>query len=582
MVGFPRIRLAGATPGKPVILRYAEVLYPELPEHAGLEGTPMMENLRAALVHDIYYPKGGDEVIQPRFTFHGYRYVEISGIDAALPLSAVQGLVVSSVDEFSADYESSNDLVNRLWDNIQWSMRGNFLSIPTDTPARNERMGWSGDISVFARTANYMAHVNPFMTRHMLAMRDLQSPAGRFPDVAPVGGGFGGTLWGSAGVVVAWETYRQYGDLALLRDHYPAMVRYVDYLQDRRDPQSGALLEGPLGDWLSPEGDRNDNTLLWEAYNAYLLEILAKVASLLGEEPDATRFRQLHAESMAFFGDTYVDAANGRTVSSAMVQQPFSPPEYDPESGGTLVDTQASYAIPIALGVLDETNLKRAAEHLVETIERENVDDGGVRRPPYSLMTGFIGTAALGDALSMVGRDDLAYRLLQQTSYPSWLYPVQNGATTIWERLNSYTVDAGFGGNNSMNSFNHYAFGAIGGWMMSRSLGIRPPPDSAGYRHFILAPSPDPTGEMTWARGYFDSLHGRIESEWKVADNATRYRFVVPENTTATLRLPVTSGAEVKTDADVVPAGDEGSTQIYELGPGTFEFAVTAAPAEPN
>ena len=581
MVGVPRIRLNGAEPGTAVVLRFAEMLYPDMPEHAALAGTPMMENIRAALSHDIYYAKGGEEVIQPRFTFHGYRYVEVSGIDTALPLDAVQGLVISSVDGFSASYETSNATVNRLWENITWSMRGNFLSIPTDTPARNERMGWSGDINVFARTANYMSHVNPFMTRHLLAMRDIQSNAGRFPDVAPVGGGFGGTLWGSAGVIVPWETYRQYGDISLLRDHYAAMVRYVEFLQTRRTPDTGILLEGWLGDWLSPEGEKNDNSLLWEAYNVYLYDILSRVAVLLGESDDADRFRAARDASKRFFNETYIDADTGRTVSSGMVLQSFGPPpSFDPESRGTLVDTQASYAIPIAFNVLDEVNLPRAREHLIEAVERANVDDGGTERPPYSLMTGFIGTAALGDALTAIGRDDLAYRLLQQTTYPSWLYPVINGATTIWERLNSYTVDEGFGGNNSMNSFNHYAFGAIGGWMMSRSLGIRPPEDAAGYQHFILAPSADPTGQMSYARGHYDSMYGRIESEWSVEADAVNYRFVVPPNTTATLYLPAPDGAQVTSAADIVAARQEGAAAVFDLGPGRYDFAVSGA-AEP-
>lgn len=580
MVGFPRISLGDVSTGEPVILRYSEVLYPELPAHAGLERTPMMENLRAALVHDIYYPGGDDSVIQPRFTFHGYRYLEVSGLAEALPLTAVEGLVVSSVTDFSANYETSNPTVNRLWENIKWSMRGNFLSIPTDTPARNERMGWSGDISVFARTANYLGQVNPFMTRHLLAMRDLQSDEGRFPDVAPVGGGFGGTLWGSAGVTVAWETYRQYGDRSLLSEHYPAMRRYVDFLDASRDPEYGLIQEGPLGDWLSPEGEKNDNTLLWEAYFVYLADVLRQSAEILGQDADAARFEALHGKQKAFFNDTYVDAETGRTVSSGFQQILFGPPPtIDPATRGELVDTQASYAIPIALGVFDADNLERAYEHLANTIERENVDDGGTQRPAYSLMTGFIGTAAIGDALSAAGRDDLAYRLLQQTSYPSWLYPVLNGATTIWERLDSYTVEAGFGGNNSMNSFNHYAFGAVGGWMMSRSLGIRPADGSAGYSEFVLAPSPDPTGQMTWAKGYYDSLHGRISSAWSIDGDATTFSFVVPDNTNATLKLPVPEGANV--DGDTEALRGEEAAAIFALGPGQHEFTVTrtAAPS---
>jgi len=576
MVGFPRIHLANAREGRPVVLRYSEVLYPDLPEHEGLVGTLMMENLRAALVHDIYYPGGGDEVIQPRFTFHGYRYIEISGIDEPLPLQSVEGLVVSSVTNLASDFETSNSLVNSLWKNITWSFRSNFLSIPTDTPARNERMGWNGDLSVFSRTANYLAHIDPFITRHMQAMRDLQSKDGRFPDVAPVGGGFGGTLWGSAGIIVPWETYLQYGDMDLLRDHYPAMARYVEYLLTRTDSSSGVLLEGPLGDWLSPEGNRNDNSLLWEAYFVHSLDIVASTAELLGLSEDAAHFRGLHDQRKAFFNETYVNAESGKTVSSGVAMGGFGgPARIDEEKRGTIVDTQASYAVPIAMGIFSDANLPLAEQHLAEAIERENVDDGGALRPPYSLMTGFIGTASLPQALSMSGRDDLAYRLLQQTSYPSWLYSVVNGATTIWERLNSYTVEAGFGGNNSMNSFNHYAFGAVGAWMMSYALGIQRLEESPAFREFVLAPRPDPTGQMTWARGHYDSMYGRIESGWSVEGTDIHYRFTVPENTTAALHLPADETSSISTTSDALFVGQDGSTRTYSLGPGEHQFTVS-------
>ena len=232
MVGVPRIEISDSTAGDKITLRVAEMLYPDhLPQYEDNAGMIMIENLRAALSQDIYITRDGDQTIEPRFTFHGYRYIEITGIDEALPLDAVQGTVVSSVNELGSSYETSNELVNKLWENITWSMRGNFLSIPTDTPARNERMGWGGDISVFSRTASYMANVNQFLKQHMLAMRDMQREDGRFPDIAPVGDvrypedqldsiAVGGALWGSAGITVPWEAYQQYGDVNLLSEHY--------------------------------------------------------------------------------------------------------------------------------------------------------------------------------------------------------------------------------------------------------------------------------------------------------------------------------------------------------------------------
>ncbi|HZH62143.1 MAG TPA: family 78 glycoside hydrolase catalytic domain, partial [Metabacillus sp.] len=475
-VGVPQITLDDADAGKKITLRLAEMLYPDLDESGDNVGMIMMENLRAAHVTDTYITKEGDQVIEPRFTFHGYRYLEITGIDEALPLEAVKTKVISSVKELSASYETSNKQVNKLFENITWSMRGNFLSIPTDTPARNERMGWGGDISVFAGTSTYLANVNEFLDRHLLALRDMQADNGRFTDVAPVGGGFGGILWGSAGLTVAWEAYQQFGDKKLLGDHYDAMADYMAFLDTKVDPETGLINEGPLDDWLSPERQKTGSVNLWTAYHAYDLWIMSQIADVLGKSDDAQNYLEKYQERKDFFNKRFVDSDTKKTL----------------KVDGSIADTQASYAVPLALNVFSEENIPYAAKYLAEAVKRQNVDDEGVTRPEYSLMTGFIGTAAISKALSDNGYDDIAYRLLQQTSYPSWLYSVENGATTIWERLNSYTVEDGFGGNNSMNSFNHYSFGAVGAWMMSHSLGIERDQDKPGFKHFILQPTPDP------------------------------------------------------------------------------------------
>lgn len=585
MVGFPQISLKNGRKGAPITLRYAEVKYPDLAEYKALKGMIMLENIRAALTQDVYYPKGGAAVIQPRFTFHGYRFLEITGIDKALPLDAVKGKVVSSVHNFTAHYETSNPLVNKLWENITWSMLGNFLSIPTDTPARNERMGWSGDINVFSRTATYMADVNSFLKRHLMAIRDIQRPDGRFPDVAPVGGGFGGTLWGSAGIIVPWETYSQYGDLTMLEEHYDAMKDYMEFLETKIDPETKILNEGPLGDWLSPEGNKNDNTLLWTAYHIYCLELMGKMSALLGHVQDKSAFDRRYEERKAFFNTIFVDPVSGKTIKSGTVTGFMAPPgESDPNfksEKGQLVDTQASYAIPLAMGAFDEKNIPKTHRHLAETVKRENKDDNGTIRPGYSLMTGFIGTASLAEALSKHGYHDLAYRLLQQTSYPSWLYSVKNGATTIWERLNSYTVEDGFGGNNSMNSFNHYSFGAIGAWMMNQSLGIERDDESPGFKHFILQPTPDPTGQMTWAKGHYDSMYGRIKSEWNISKNTVSYHFTIPANTSATLHLQAkdvnditANGKKINDVAAIEQLGQENGKMIMKLSSGKYDFQV--------
>ena len=535
MAGFPRITMRNLRKGQQLTFRYAEVLYPDLPEYEEHKGTLMLENIRAAMAQDIFISNGDTcELFMPDMTLHGYRYIEITGIDQPLPISDVEGMVVSSIDHFTADFECSNPLVNRLWQNIQWSMLANFISMPTDCPQRNERMGWSGDISVFSRTAVNMADIDAFLRKHMQAIRDVQTPDGRFPDIAPIGGGFGGLLWGSAGITVPWECWLQYADRDILAEHYEAMKAYIDYVDSHYfDAATGLLVQerqwGDLGDWLGLEDGKNDKTLLFEAYYIYDLDIMRQTALLLGKEADAKRYEQRLKERKQFFIDTYIDQETGNTLFSA----------FDPNRKGQYIDIQGSYVLPLAFNIVEGSLRQKMMERLVDSIERENTTDKGVRCPSYSLMTGFITTAWISRVLSDNGRNDVAYRLLQQEQYPSWLYPVTQGATTIWERLNSYTHTAGFGGNNSMNSFNHYSFGAVGQWLINRCLGIERDEAKPGFQHFILRPEPDSTGKMTYARGHLDTRYGRIESSWqRNSDGTVNYAFTIPEGTSATLLLP--------------------------------------------
>lgn len=576
MVGVPEIVLDGMGAGKEINLRYAEVKYPNLPRYAGNEGMIMLENIRAAMAQDKYVTKGGHETIAPRFTYHGYRYLEITGIDAPLPIESVRGVVLSSIGELASSYETSNPKVNRLWKNIVWSAYANFFSIPTDCPQRNERLGWAGDISVFSRTATYLDDVSQFLRRYVRAMRDVQRSDGRFPDVAPLGGGFGGLLWGSAGIVVPWEVFQQYGDTLILTEHYDAMRRYIDFVQKNYiDPSTGILVQtrawGDLGDWLGPEDNKNDKTLMWEAYFLYDLEIMSKVASVLGEDEDVAMYKELYDTRLKHFRDTYIDSETGKTVSSGA----------NGPAKGQLVDIQTSYVLPWAFGLVSDEVKERFASNMLNSVSRPNVADDGTACPPYSLMTGFIGTSWISKALSDAGRDDAAYRLLLQTSYPSWLYSVEQGATTIWERLNSYTHTDGFGENNRMNSFNHYSFGAVGAWMYAYSLGIMRDEEHPGFKRFILRPRIDPTGGMTYAEGHYDSRYGRIESGWKVAGDGVDYEFAVPANTSATLFLPASSADDV-TESGLSLKKCKGVSSLVledgfvklELGSGKYKFHV--------
>ena len=530
LAGVPDITIAEGKEGQKLTLRYAEVLYPEGEQGGGHSGELMLENLRGALATDTYTMRAGENHIAPRSTYHGYRYLEISGLDAPLPLRAVRANVLTSLGEPTGGFACSDPEVNRLYQNILWSARSNFFSIPTDCPQRNERMGWSGDLSMFARTAGYLGNTDRFLARHLQAMRDLQDPDGRFGDIAPIGNGFGGILWGSAGVTVPWELYEQYGDVSVLKEHIGAMERYADHLEACVDADGNisehTMLE--LGDWLGPENSRNDVGYLLTAYELYDLDILAHAEAVLGCTEASQHYRSIFQQRQAWYLRHFFDPVTHRSL----------------KKDGSLMDTQTSYAVPLALGILDDTEKALAAQYLAEACTRSSVDDDKVERPPYSLMTGFIGTSCISKALSDSGHSDIAYKMLLNRQYPSWLYPVEQGATTIWERLNSYTKENGFGGNNSMNSFNHYSFGSVGAWLYNYVLGIQRDEAAPGWQHFYLQPQLETTGALTWARGHYDSPYGRIESGWRRTEDGWSYQAVVPANTTATLRLPVSQDAD--------------------------------------
>ncbi len=330
--------------------------------------------------------------------------------------------------------------------------------------------------------------------------------------------------------------------MRLLGEHYDSMKRYLDYLEESAmDPDSHLIVQsrawGDLCDWLGLEDGRNDKSLVWEACYIRDLELMGKMAAALGKQDDARHYASQRERRRDLFLATYVDSLSGGTVCST----------FSPDRKGQPVDTQTSYALPLAFGIFDGLDIKDKVERrLAETVERENQTDTGANCPPFSLMTGFIGTAWICDALSAAGRTDLAYRLLQNEEYPSWLYPVRQGATTIWERLNSYTEAEGFGGNNRMNSFNHYSFGAVGAWMYAHSLGIQRCENCPGMKHFLLQPEPDPTGQMTWAKGHYDSMYGTIGSSWREEGSDIVYEFTIPANTTASLRLKAGSADQME------------------------------------
>jgi alpha-L-rhamnosidase len=335
-----------------------------------------------------------------------------------------------------------------------------------------------------------------------------------------------------------------------------------------------------LGDWLGPQNALLGSAFLVAAYHAYDLAIVARVAKILNKPADAAKYRALSETRRAFFNATFVSAgkktlATGRSGFGA--GRPTGGSGAGPEF--RLADTQTSYAVGLGMDLFNAEDRAAMVTNLADAVARENKDDDGLVRPKYSLMTGFIGTAWISRALSDNGLIELAYRLLHNDRYPSWLYAIDQGATTIWERLNGYTVENGFGGNNSMNSFNHYSFGAVGQWLMARSLGIER--DEPGFRAFILQPEPDPTGTMTWAEGHYESMYGRIRSAWKIDGDVLIYQATVPANTTATLFLPAASAASVSEGGREARAAEgvtflrqDGGKAVYTLRSGTYRFTV--------
>ena len=493
--------------GQKISIRYAEMLYPKLDKYKDLQGYLMTENLRDADCTDTYICNGQPrEEYMPRFTFHGYRYIEISGVQNPPELNEVHGVVLSSIKAFSGNIETSNKDINRLFENICWSQRSNFISIPTDCPQRNERLGWLGDAQVFAKTALYNADLSLFYRRYLQSIRDLQEESGRFPDVAPMGGGFGGIAWECAGVVIPWELYQQYGDIRILEENCDSINRYVTYLNAHRKNE---LVDGVgiLGDWLATDMS-TDNQLIWDCIYAYVLKLAAKIMAVLGKE-NAGLYQQLYRATKSMWNKTYVDDVSGKTRTRE----------------GKINDTQCSYALPLVYGIFDDKYVQSAGVHL----NKKTKEVG------YTVTTGFLGTGVLCDALSLCGYTDTAYKLLCQTQYPSWIYSVKQGATTIWERWNSCTKEHGFGNNNAMNSFNHYSLGAVGAWMYGYMSGIRRNELCPGFQRFVLKPE---FGEMEYVNAYYQSLYGKIQSSWRRENGRITYTAVIPANTSAELILP--------------------------------------------
>jgi alpha-L-rhamnosidase len=535
MVGVVRLAIS-APAGTEVILRHAEMLKSD--------GTLYTNNLRGAPSIDRYVCKGtGLEIWQPRFTFHGFRYVEVSGLPTDPGINAVTGIVLGTATPQTGEFTCSDPRLTQLESNIQWGQRGNYLSIPTDCPQRDERMGWMGDAEVFIPTATYNTDVAAFFTKWLVDVDDGQATNGAFSDVSPNDspGHVGAPGWGDAGVVCPWTIYQAYGDERVLEKHLPAMIRWVEFMRRNsdgliRDRERGS----DYGDWLSVDAD-TPKELIGTAYFAYSTHLVAESCAAVGWTNDAAEYERLFEDIKTAFDKKYVTA-----------------------DGHIEGNTQTAYALALKFDLLPDNLRANAAQYLA--------DD--VRNKGWHLSTGFLGVGKLLPMLAENGQSETAYRVLLQDTYPSWLFPVEHGATTIWERWDGWTPDKGFE-DPGMNSFNHYSLGSCGEFLMGYIGGIRAA--SPGYNAILIDPV---IGKgLTWAKTSYSSIHGRIATYWKVDGDKLTLKVTVPANTSATVCIPATdpkmvteSGKPIGDAQGVTYVKQENGHVYLDIGSGTYQF----------
>ena len=552
MVGWIRLKVTGSK-GSVITLRHAEVM--------DKYGEFYTENLRAAKCQLIYTLAGtGEEIYEPRFTFMGFRFVEITGFPGELTADNLTGVVIHSDMALTGSYESSNPLINQLQHNILWGQKGNFVDVPTDCPQRDERLGWTGDAQAFCRTAAYNMNVASFFVKWLKDVAADQRAGGEVPVVIPdvlnpQGSPTAQTSagWGDVAVIAPLTMYHVYGDKDLLREQYPSMVAWVEYIRKTAGDDYIWNKGSVYGDWLfyhppvnnhtEPDG-HTDHDFIATAFYAYSTQLLIETADILGRTEDAAKYRTLHEKIKKVFVDEYVTKA-GRV--------------------GT--NSQTSYVLALMFGLLPEDMRTKSAKFLVDDIKSRG----------NRLSTGFLGTPYLCHVLSDNGYTDVAYDLLLQENYPSWLYPVKMGATTIWERWDGQKTDSTFQ-DSGMNSFNHYAYGAIGDWMYRVSAGIEIA--KPGYKHISI--QPHPTKRLEYSKASFESSYGTISSGWERTGSKIIVRTSIPVNTMATVKLPVNSVGKVTENGKSITDNRnfsnirvERDQLLFEAGSGSYAFEYT-------
>ncbi len=544
--GVVRLSVEGR-PGQRIQLLFGERLKPD--------GLVYTENMRNARVVDTYICKGeGVETWTPSFTFHGFQYVEVHGLEAAPAPGTIVGLAMSSDTPDAGELVTNDPMLDQLLSNIRWTQRMNFLSIPTDCPQRDERLGWTGDAQVYIRTATLNSDVQAFFSKWLVDLNDAQREDGQFPRVAPlkVTSADGGPAWADAGVICPWTMYEVYGDRRILESCYPHMQRFIAFTEGRvTDELLPPAQFHCFGDWLNIQDD-TPRDVIFMAYWALSTQLTARTAEVLGHSADAERYEALHGRIKAAFNKAYVG-----------------------EDGRIKGDTQTAYVLALAHGLVEGERREQAAARLIELIEAR---DG-------HLSTGFIGTKDLMLVLAAIGRNDVAYRLLHNESFPSWGFSIRQGATSIWERWDGWTPEKGFQ-TPGMNSFAHYSFGAVAQWMYENIGGIRA--SEPGYRRMVIRP--EPGGTLSEVQASYESIRGPITTAWRSGpEGAFSLDVTIPANTRAEIHVPAES-------PDVVREGDrpaaeaagvrylrmESGAAVYEVGSGTYRWTSRRGGAVPE
>lgn len=547
MVGWVRLRMSGSA-GDTVRVRFAEVL--------DRDGNFYTDNLRSAKATDTYiFKEDGIVEYEPHFTFHGFRYLRLEDFKTLPNLEDITGVVIYSDMPKTGEFYCSNELINQLQQNIQWGQKGNFLDVPTDCPQRDERLGWTGDAQVFSMTAAFNFNVAAFYTKWMKDLGADQNAEGRIPHVIPdvLKGNGGATGWADAVAIIPWTVYQVYDDTRILKESYPYIEKWVEYMKGRAGADHLWMGDSHFGDWLafastssSYPGATTEKDLIATAYYCYTTKLLAKISRVLGKKEEEEKYKKLAEKIKEAFIQEFV-TPNGRLVSH----------------------TQTAYALVLSFELLPDHLVDKAAAYLAQDVKKFR-----------HLTTGFLGTPLLCKTLSGIGRDDLAFMLLNRKEYPSWLYPVTQGATTIWERWDGQKPDGTFQ-NVGMNSFNHYAYGAIGEWLYSHVAGIQVTEESPGYKQFVLAPHIG--GRLTKASAELNSAYGVIRSAWELEDDQIQYEIEIPANTSASVILPGVLGENIileeieKQVSTVVKVKDQEtkSENTMQLGSGKYRIKYT-------